>query len=850
MKLPFARSLHLTRSLRPHPLAFLVASLCAMPASANVYFSEYIEGSSNNKALEIYNSGDSTVDLSGHKVEMYSNGNTTTSLVINLSGSIPAQGVFVLAHGSADASILAVANQTNNAGWYNGNDAVVLKNGSNVIDSIGQIGFNPGTEWGTGLISTADNILRRKTSVTAGDTNPNDVFDPSIEWEGYATNTFDHLGTYQGSSNGGGNNGGGNNNGGNNGSCGDSATLISSIQGSSANSPMLGNTVSIEAIVVADFQNANELGGFFVQEEDAHADSNSQTSEGIYIASTSAVNVGDRVRVSGTVSETYGLTQITTPTVTLCASNQTLPTPASLSLPVTSLDVFETIEGMSVAIAQTLTVNETYQLGRYGQVLLANGRLQQPTNVVEPGAAANALQTQNNLNKLMLDDASNVQNPDPVIFPAPELSAENTLRSGDTVTNLRGVITYDFGIYRILPTVAPEFINSNPRPLAPIADSAANLKIASFNVLNFFNGNGTGGGFPTSRGANNIAEFARQKAKIVSALVGLNADVIGLIEIENDGYSNTSAIAELAAALNSATNTNVWKHINPGVNKIGSDEIAVGFIYRSDKATAIGQTAILDSSVDAQFIDTKNRPALAQSFRVNSNRAIATAVVNHFKSKGSDCNDLGDMDIGDGQGNCNITRTQAATALVNWLSTHPTGVNDSDYLIIGDLNAYAKENPIAQILNAGYSDLINMFGGSDAYSYVFDGQAGYLDHGLASSSLTPQVLFASDWHINADEPISLDYNTEFKSAAQINNFYAPDAYRSSDHDPLLVSLKLVIDLDGDGDVDKNDVLIVTNARGSIPTAFDQRDVNGDGAINALDARALTLQCTRPGCATN
>ncbi len=335
MKLPFARSLRFKRSprfirsLRTHPLAFLVASLCAMSASANVYFSEYIEGSSNNKALEIYNSGDSAVDLSGYKVEMYSNGNTTTSLVINLSGSIPAQGVFVLAHGSADASILAVANQTNSAGWYNGNDAVVLKNGSNVIDTIGQIGFNPGTEWGTGLISTADNTLRRKTSVTAGDTNPNDAFDPSTEWEGYATNTFDHLGTYQGSSNGGGNNGGGNNNGGNNGSCGDSATLISSIQGSDANSPMLGNTVSIEAIVVADFQNANELGGFFVQEEDAQADSNSQTSEGIYIASTSAVNIGDRVRVSGTVSETYGLTQITTPTVTLCASNQTLPTPAS-----------------------------------------------------------------------------------------------------------------------------------------------------------------------------------------------------------------------------------------------------------------------------------------------------------------------------------------------------------------------------------------------------------------------------------------------------------------------------------------------------------------------------------------
>jgi predicted extracellular nuclease len=834
------------KSHQPLLLAAAIASLSALPATAGLYFSEYIEGSSNNKALEIYNSSASSVDLSGHKVEMYFNGSNSAGLTINLTGSIPANGVFVLAHGSANATILASANQTNSSGWFNGDDAIVLKNGSTILDSIGQIGVDPGSEWGTGFNSTADNTLRRKTSITTGDVTINNSFDPAQEWEGYAQDTVDHLGTYQGSSNGGGNNNGG----GTAGQCGESATRIATIQGSGSASALVGNNISIEAIVVADFQNANQLGGFFIQEEDADNDGNASTSDGIYIASTTPVAVGDRVRANGTVAETFELTQLNNTTVTVCASNQTLPTPTTISLPVVSLDAFEKIEGMSVAIAQTLTVNETYQLGRYGQMLLANGRLQQPTNVVEPGAAANALQAQNNLNKLMMDDASNLQNPDPVIFPAPGLSAENTLRSGDTVANLQGVITYDFGVYRILPTSTPNFINTNARPLAPATDSAANLKIASFNVLNFFNGNGNGGGFPTSRGANTATEFARQKAKIVSALVGLNADVIGLIEIENDGYSNTSAIAELTAALNSATGTSVWKFINPGVNKIGTDEIAVGFIYRSDKATAIGKTAILDSDIDAQFIDNKNRPALAQSFRANNNRAIATVAVNHLKSKGSDCNDVGDTDIGDGQGNCNITRTQAATALVNWLSTHPTGVNDRDYLIIGDLNAYAKENPITAVINAGYVDLIKQFGGDTAYSYVFDGQAGYLDHGLASNSLTPQVLYAADWHINADEPISLDYNTEFKSTAQIANFYSADAYRSSDHDPLVVSFKLIIDLDGDGDVDKNDVQLVTGARGVTPSAFDQRDVNGDGIINANDARALTLQCTRAGCVTN
>lgn len=833
---------------KPHQpllLAAALASLSALPATADLYFSEYIEGSSNNKALEIYNSGANSIDLGGHKIEMYFNGSNSAGLTINLTGNIPANGVFVLAHGSASAAVLAKANQTNSSGWFNGDDAIVLKNGTTTVDRIGQVGVDPGSEWGAGLNSTADNTLRRKTSTSTGDTTANNNFDPASEWEGYAQDTFDHLGSYQGSSNGGGNNGGGTV-----GQCGEAATRVAAIQGSGAASASVGNNLSIEAIVVADFQNTTQLGGFFVQEEDADSDGNIATSEGIYVVSTAPVAVGDRVRVTGTIAETFELTQISASNVSVCASNQTLPTPAQVSLPVASLTDFEKVEGMSIAITQTLTVNETYQLGRYGQILLANGRLQQPTNVVEPGAAANALQAQNNFNKLMMDDASNVQNPDPVIFPAPGLSATNTLRSGDTVSNLRGVLTYDFGMYRILPTAIPAFVHSNPRPATPAIDLAANLKIASFNVLNFFNGDGLGGGFPTARGANTSTEFTRQKTKIVNALAGLNADVIGLIEIENDGYGTYSAISELTSALNAAMGITSWQFINPGVNQIGTDAIAVGFIYRSDRATAIGETAILDSSAEPLFIDTKNRPALAQSFRVNSNRAVVTVAVNHLKSKGSDCNDVGDVDIGDGQGNCNITRTHAAQALVSWLNTNPTGVIDKDYLIIGDLNAYAKENPITTITNAGYTDLIRQFAGNGAYSYVFDGQAGYLDHGLATNSLTPQVLNAADWHINADEPISLDYNTEFKSAPQITNFYNTDAYRSSDHDPLVISLKLIIDLDGDGDVDKSDLQLITNARGVTPTPLDQRDINGDGIINTNDARALTLQCTRPGCAIN
>jgi hypothetical protein len=170
------------------------------------FFSEYIEGSfaegsSYNKALEIYNPTNSAIDLAagGYKVEMYFNGGSSVGRTINLAGVIPANGVFVLAHPAAGSSILAKANQVdspNNVGWFNGDDAVVLKKGSSILDVIGQIGYDPGSEWGTGLTSTTDHTLVRKCSVTQGDTNGSDSFNPATQWDGYAVNTFSYLGSH------------------------------------------------------------------------------------------------------------------------------------------------------------------------------------------------------------------------------------------------------------------------------------------------------------------------------------------------------------------------------------------------------------------------------------------------------------------------------------------------------------------------------------------------------------------------------------------------------------------------------------------------------------------------------
>jgi predicted extracellular nuclease len=577
--------------------------------------------------------------------------------------------------------------------------------------------------------------------------------------------------------------------------CGATATRIHDIQGSGLSSP-LNNTanVVIEGIVIGDYQEGTQFRGFYVQEEDADADSNPATSEGIFVFDNNLgvpVKLGDKVRVKGTVNEfaTGGgttLTQLNSiSSITLCGSGQSV-TPATPSLPVANTNDWERFEGMLIRIPQTLTVTDTFNLGRHGEVgLSVGGRLRSPTNAVAPGAAANTLQDLNNRSRILLDDGDGRQNIDPTVHPVPGLSATNTLRLGATVDNLTGVLEQRFSSYRIQPVGPIAFIAANPRPAAPSVGGT--LKVASFNVLNYFNGNGTGGGFPTPRGANSAQEFTRQRDKIINAITTLNADIAGLLEIENDAGPN-SAIADLVNGLNAVSGAGTYSFIDTGV--VGTDEIRVALIFKPAVVAPVGPFKTLTTAIDPQFLDTKNRPALAQTFRQLSNGAKFTVAINHFKSKGSPCNDIGDPDTGDGQGNCNLTRTRAATALVNWLATDPTASGDPDFLIVGDLNSNAQENPITTIKAAGFTDLIQTFVGANAYSFNFNGESGYLDHALASASLRPQVTGTAEWHINADEPVVLDYNVEFKSPNQVNTLFAPTAFRCSDHDPLVVGLNL------------------------------------------------------------
>lgn len=557
-------------------------------------------------------------------------------------------------------------------------------------------------------------------------------------------------------------------------------TPISAIQGAALRSPIEGSTVVTQGVVTADFRASDKLSGFFIQQVAGTFTANA--SRGIFVfapGNTQTFSVGSYLQLSGTVVEfgntsvtaTNVATQLSTPTNIVSCGTATMPTPLAVSLPVTTSTALELAEGMLVRADQTLSVSEVFNLGRFGELVLsANGRQFHPNN-------GNAVVTtqQNQLGRIILDDASTQQNPNPI----PYLSASDTSgtrRLGDTVTGLQGILSYGFDAYRLQPTQAPVFVSANARnATAPAV--AGSLKVASFNVLNYF----TDFGEP-NRGASTAAEFARQKAKTVETIVGLNADVLGLIEMQNNG---DTAVNDLVSALNARMGAGTYAAVGSGT--IGGDQIKVDIIYKPARVQKIG-SAQLPSGADLVPFSASgtNRPPLAQRFAAVDNGGSFWFVINHFKSKGS-CPSSGDVDLG--QGCWNSLRTEQATALNGFVNSLRSSSGEQDVLMMGDFNSYLLEAPTVVLESASHESLLKRMPAANRYTYVFGGETGALDHAYASSNLRAQVSDVNVWHINGDEPPVLDYNTEFKT----DDRFAATAFRSSDHDPVMVGLTLTAD---------------------------------------------------------
>jgi|CXWL01.1.fsa_nt_gi predicted extracellular nuclease len=576
--------------------------------------------------------------------------------------------------------------------------------------------------------------------------------------------------------------------------CGAPAQLISEVQGAALRSPQETANVTVEAVVIAEYTSG--LGGVFLQEEQQDRDGDPMTSEGLYVQIDGArpkVVRGDVVRASGQIAEVGDEPSTLTTLIELselrvCGHLDELPQPALVEEAPLVADDWEAHEGMRVAIEPTVTVIGNYNLLARGELLVGlNGRQWVPTELHPPGALARGVEEDNLRARLLIDDGSMTATaPERIGYLATQPSADTPYRVGTQLTGLVGVLDERNGSYRLhlSDRIA---VTQAPRPEStPVV--AGTLRVATFNVLNFFNGDGNGGGFPTERGASDVEELTRQRAKILSALKAMDADLYTLLEVENDGYEKGSAIEELTSRLNQARGRrNEYDYVRAPTARLGSDVISVGLLYRPKRLKLVGPAATLEGPV---FLELSRQP-LAQTFEDAKTGGRFTVVANHWKSKGG-CTDAdaSNQDRGDGQGCWNGARVETARALADWLGGDPTASGDSDLLLLGDFNSHSQEDPIRLLGEAGFVQLGNTETEAH-YSFVYEGLSGSLDHALASVSLAAQVEGAAVWHINADEMPQFDFNREDKSKALEARMFRSDPFRSSDHDPMIVGFDLL-----------------------------------------------------------
>jgi uncharacterized protein len=555
---------------------------------------------------------------------------------------------------------------------------------------------------------------------------------------------------------------------------------IGAVQGSGFSTPLAGQVVSVRGVVVGDVPG---LGGFYLQDD---GDADAATSDGIFVATSTAVGLGDTVAVAGTASENFGETRITPGEVDVCSpgSAASLPAATPLDLPAGSA-AREPLEGMLVAPVDTLTVSEVFNLTRFGELMLSEGGLLvQPTELADAGSPeAIAIAAENERRRLVLDDGTNASRS---ATNRPYLSPDTPVRVGDELGFTAPlVLGFGFGNWRLQPadgTPDGTFGLQNTRPAAP-DPVGGDVQIGAFNVLNYFLTLAADGG----RGAETPEEFERQAAKIVTAIEALGADVVTLMEIEDTnstGFGDGTpdqAVADLVARLNVKAGVDKWAFVPlpDELLAVDRDVIRNAIIYQKGVVLPVGEpVGLVDEAVWFNA-----REPIAQTFVKDGDRF--TVIANHFKSKSDSVppqtgND--NQDIGDGQGAFNGDRTRQAASLVSFTEELRDSSGDNDVLIMGDLNAYTEEDPI-QILEAGgFTDLGSLLD-EGRYSFVFNALSGSLDHAMSTDVLTSKVTGLAHWNINAVESFAYQYDGD-------PALYAVNPFRSSDHDPLVLGIDL------------------------------------------------------------
>ncbi|AQS37999.1 GlyGly-CTERM domain [Shewanella psychrophila] len=821
-------------------LALSIAAALPMAASADVMITEYVEGTGYSKAVEIYNSGASAIDLTGYSLVYYSKGETAPKTILDLSGNLDAEGIKVIINNHADnAIVLDSSIDTESATiYFNGDDKVgILKDGV-LVDILGEVGTTG--DW------AKDVTIERNAGITAANSSY-----VASEWTTKGTNDFGGLGVRTGNFDGGeapevpaf--------------SCtGETITPIYKVQGAGDSSPLVPDgeyvsvdTVTIKGIVTARGESLQK--GFYLQE--AQGDGSPYTSDGVFVylgnKAADGIQPGVEVCVKGLVQEMYGQTQIAGDATKIEIGEQgeeLAPTPFYVADGENLAQALERYEGMHIVLDagsdMKISRNFSFDYSSYrnNMVLSHKAPLMKPTQVHAPlSDAAVALQQANRINELFVESDYKASNGEVPYFP--DFNAETGyMRVGDQVTNISGVIGYSYNNYRLVVTneiTAGDLIRENDRTDAPAIATQGDIRVASFNVLNFFNDMVGGDDTPNgNRGASTEEEMLLQRTKLVNAITAMNADIVGLMEIANNGFGEMSAIRNLLDALNAElSDENAYSFIEISDEDkyqgkfIGSDAITVGILYRAASVTPENAAFVIKTPEQhaaegvasrgedetSPAYDKYQRHSLGQTFKIHDEKL--TIVVNHLKSKGSECLEdwvefAEDEDPADLQGHCNEFRVSAAKVIGEALTDI-----EGDLLVIGDMNAYGMEDPIAvltdydaataerEIVTASWTTLdgviyeregskidkgyglINLntqAHGPATYSYSYSGELGNLDHALGNASVAERMVAIEDWHINAVESNLFEYSGKYTGDLEKSE----NAFSASDHDPVIVAL--------------------------------------------------------------
>ncbi|MBS1673966.1 MAG: ExeM/NucH family extracellular endonuclease, partial [Actinobacteria bacterium] len=786
-------------------------SLVALPAFANplgtgvVINEAYLSGGSagaafTNKFVELYNPTAEAVTLDGTSLQYRpATGTGASSGVVALTGTIPAHGYFLVqggSNGSAGAALPAAdlvstlnpSGTTGTLALVKGTAAATLPTGSVTASDavIDLLGYGTSNTF-EGALATAPSSNADVKSLNRTDAKDTDANNADFALSATITPT----------------------NAKNNGTDPDpepsptptetttpgEAKSIAEVQGTTDTSPLVGQTVTVQGVVTGDYRTGGYK-GLTIQTQGTGGDVKTDgASDGIFVylnALTPSLSVGDLVSVTGSVSEYSGQTQISPATAgDVSVVTAGVGAPAPVALPDTVLgDAREAYESMLVAPTGSYKLASSHQLYNYGTLWLNAGDLNvKATELARPGAEADAITAQNLAKRILLDDGWSLQVSNKLhTGDQPYFTKDTVVRNGDSVVfPAEGeILTYGFGDWRLQPVVPidstsaashkPTFGTENPRPTSAPA-VGGDVKVASFNVYNFFTTLSSQDS--NARGAKTAEQFRIQESKTVAAISGLGADVVGLMEVENAAKFNLpldTTLAELVRALNADAGSEVWDYVRtPAALNDASitDMITTAIIYKKAAVTLKGDA----STVIDETVWSNAREPIAQTFQTTQGR-VFSVVTTHLKSKSPPQN--AGPEPADGQGFFNADRVAQAKSELAFAQGVQKSSGSDDLFLIGDFNAYGKEDPIDVFTQAGWTDVEPTFAHGQ-YTYSFDGELGSLDHVIASPSAAKAITGAGVWSINSPEWSDRGYA-----------FGATEAgtpFRASDHDPILVGLK-------------------------------------------------------------